>query len=60
MSCAERALCAAAFGDAGGVADTVTAHQRDRIGIPTSVVRHEGGRTLELMRSNHFVLYPGG
>lgn len=46
MSCAESALCAAAFGDAGG--------------IRTSVVRHEGGGTLELMRSNHFVLYPGG
>lgn len=46
MSCVERALCAAAFGDAGG--------------ILTSVVRHEGGGTLELMRSNHFVLYPGG
>lgn len=35
--------------------DTVTAHQRDRIGIPTSVVRHEGGRTLDLCEA--IILY---
>lgn len=55
MSCAERALCAAAFGDVGGVADTVTAHQRDRIGIPTSVIRHEGRGTLDLCEA--IILY---
>lgn len=37
------------------VADTVTAHQRDRIGIPTSVVWHEGGRTLDLCEA--IILY---
>lgn len=31
------------FGNARGVADAVIAHQRDRLGIPTSVVWHEGG-----------------